>query len=56
MSIDSDDLNDLAGEYVLGTLAGADRIAFEGRLHKHTTFPNMGVAQPQDALLYAIVW
>jgi anti-sigma-K factor RskA len=32
MSIDSDDLNDLAGEYVLGTLAGADRAAFEGRL------------------------
>ena len=32
MSIDSDDLNDLAGEYVLGTLAGADRVAFEGRL------------------------
>ncbi|HEY1384912.1 MAG TPA: hypothetical protein VGF43_14925, partial [Dongiaceae bacterium] len=32
MSIDSDDLNDLAGEYVLGTLAGAERVAFEGRL------------------------
>lgn len=33
MSItDRDDLNDLAGEYVLGTLAGAERIAFEGRL------------------------
>ena len=36
MSIDSDDLNDLAGEYVLGTLAGADRIAFEGRLQRDT--------------------
>ena len=34
MSIDTDDLNDLAGEYVLGTLAGADRIAFEGRLQR----------------------
>jgi len=34
MSIDSDDLNDLAGEYVLGTLAGADRVAFEGRLQR----------------------
>ena len=32
MSIDSDDLNDLAGEYVLGTLASDERIAFEGRL------------------------
>jgi anti-sigma-K factor RskA len=32
MTIDSDDLNDLAGEYVLGTLAGAERVAFEGRL------------------------
>jgi len=32
MSIDSDDLNDLAGEYVLGTLAGNERVAFEGRL------------------------
>lgn len=33
MSItDSDDLNDLAGEYVVGTLAGAERVAFEGRL------------------------
>lgn len=30
--MDSDDLNDLAGEYVLGTLAGAERVAFEGRL------------------------
>ena len=36
MSIDSDDLNDLAGEYVLGTLAGADRVAFEGRLQADT--------------------
>jgi anti-sigma-K factor RskA len=36
MSIDTDDLNDLAGEYVLGTLAGADRIAFEGRLRRDT--------------------
>lgn len=34
MSIDSDDLNDLAGEYVLGTLAGADRVAFEARLQR----------------------
>jgi anti-sigma-K factor RskA len=34
MSIDSDDLNDLAGEYVLGTLAGAERAAFEGRLQR----------------------
>ena len=34
MSIDSDDLNDLAGEYVLGTLAGAERVAFEGRLQR----------------------
>jgi len=32
MSMDSDDLNDLAGEYVLGTLAGAERTAFEARL------------------------
>ncbi len=30
--MDSDDPNDLAGEYVLGTLAGAERVAFEGRL------------------------
>ena len=30
--MDSDDLNDLAGEYVLGTLAGAERVAFEARL------------------------
>ena len=36
MSIDTDDLNDLAGEYVLGTLAGADRVAFEGRLQRDT--------------------
>ena len=36
MSIDSEDLNDLAGEYVLGTLAGADRVAFEGRLQRDT--------------------
>ena len=36
MSIDTDDLNDLAGEYVLGTLAGAERIAFEGRLQRDT--------------------
>jgi anti-sigma-K factor RskA len=34
MSIDTDDLNDVAGEYVLGTLAGADRLAFEGRLRR----------------------
>jgi len=34
MTIDSDDLNDLAGEYVLGTLAGAERVAFEGRLQR----------------------
>jgi len=34
MSINSDDLNDLAGEYVLGTLAGAERAAFEGRLQR----------------------
>jgi anti-sigma-K factor RskA len=34
VSIDSDDLNDLAGEYVLGTLAGAERVAFEGRLSR----------------------
>jgi anti-sigma-K factor RskA len=32
MSMDSDDLNDLAGEYVLGTLAGEERTAFEARL------------------------
>jgi anti-sigma-K factor RskA len=32
MSMDSDDLNDLAGEYVLGTLASAERAAFEARL------------------------
>jgi anti-sigma-K factor RskA len=36
MSMDSDDLNDLAGEYVLGTLAGAERVAFEGRLQRDT--------------------
>jgi anti-sigma-K factor RskA len=36
MSIDTDDLNDLAGEYVLGTLAGAERVAFEGRLQRDT--------------------
>jgi anti-sigma-K factor RskA len=36
MSIDTDDLNDLAGEYVLGTLAGPDRIAFESRLPRDT--------------------
>lgn len=34
MSIDGDDLNDLAGEYVLGTLASAERVAFEGRLQR----------------------
>lgn len=34
--MDSDDLNDLAGEYVLGTLAGAERVAFEGRLQRDT--------------------
>jgi anti-sigma-K factor RskA len=32
MSMDSDDLNDLAGEYVLGTLTGEERVAFEARL------------------------
>jgi anti-sigma-K factor RskA len=32
MSMDSDDLMDLAGEYVLGTLAGEERAAFETRL------------------------
>jgi len=36
MSIDSDDLSGLAGEYVLGTLAGAERVAFEGRLSRDT--------------------
>lgn len=36
MSMDSDDLNDLAGEYVLGTLAGVERVAFEGRLRRDT--------------------
>ncbi len=36
MSMDSDDLNDLAGEYVLGTLAGVERAAFEGRLRRDT--------------------
>ncbi|HET6619457.1 MAG TPA: anti-sigma factor [Dongiaceae bacterium] len=30
--MDSDDLMDLAGEYVLGTLAGEERAAFEARL------------------------
>lgn len=34
--MDSDDLNDLAGEYVLGTLAGVERVAFEGRLRRDT--------------------
>ncbi|WP_119303162.1 anti-sigma factor [Dongia deserti] len=34
MSMDSDDLNDLAAEYVLGTLAGAERVAFEARLQR----------------------
>jgi anti-sigma-K factor RskA len=34
MSIDSDDVNDLAGEYVLGTLTGAERVAFEARLQR----------------------
>src|SRR5690349_2872835 len=29
---DRDDLEDLAGEYVLGTLAGDDRVQFEARL------------------------
>lgn len=32
--MDSDDLNDLAAEYVLGTLAGAERVAFEARLQR----------------------
>lgn len=32
MSLDSDDLDDLAAEYVLGTLSGADRAAFEALL------------------------
>jgi anti-sigma-K factor RskA len=34
MSANSDDLNDLAGEYVLGTLAGDERVAFEARLQR----------------------
>jgi anti-sigma-K factor RskA len=34
MSLDSDDLNDLAAEYVLGTLAGDERVAFEARLQR----------------------
>jgi anti-sigma-K factor RskA len=34
MSIDSDDLNDLAAEYVLGTLSGDERVAFEARLQR----------------------
>lgn len=34
MSMDSDDLSDLAAEYVLGTLAGAERVAFEARLQR----------------------
>jgi anti-sigma-K factor RskA len=34
MSMDSDDLNDLAAEYVLGTLAGDERVAFEARLQR----------------------
>jgi anti-sigma-K factor RskA len=44
MSIDSDDLNDLAGEYVLGTLAGVDRVAFEARL-QHDAAAMRAVAQ-----------
>lgn len=32
--MDSDDLDDLAAEYVLGTLAGAERVAFEARLQR----------------------
>ncbi len=34
MSLDSDDLNDLAAEYVLGTLSGDERVAFEARLQR----------------------
>jgi anti-sigma-K factor RskA len=34
MSIDSDDLDDLAAEYVLGTLSGDERAAFEARLQR----------------------
>jgi anti-sigma-K factor RskA len=34
MSLDSDDLNDLAAEYVLGTLSGEERVAFEARLQR----------------------
>jgi anti-sigma-K factor RskA len=34
MSVDGDDLNDLAGEYVLGTLSGDERVAFEARLQR----------------------
>src|SRR5687767_12369445 len=47
MSIDSDDLNDLAGEYVLGTLAGADRIAFEGRLQRDVAVMRAVALWPQ---------
>lgn len=34
MSMDSDDLNDLASEYVLGTLSDPERVAFEARLQR----------------------
>lgn len=44
MSLDSDDLNDLAGEYVLGTLAGDERAAFEARL-QHDPAAMRAVAQ-----------
>ena len=30
--------------------------AFEGRLRKHTVFPNLQPVQVHDALLYAITW
>jgi len=30
--------------------------AFEGRLRRHSVFPNLDASQPQDALLYAIAW
>lgn len=44
MSLDSDDLNDLAGEYVLGTLAGDERAQFEARL-EHDVAARRAVAQ-----------
>lgn len=42
--MDSDDLDGVAGEYVLGTLTGADRVAFEGRL-QHDAAARRAVAQ-----------